>query len=358
MDEDQLVDELQGIGFTEYQSRAYVAAVGIGTASPNDIAAASGVPQGRIYDVIDDLDAMGLLEVREGSGSKEVRAPPPGTVLEQFRERRMQEFGEKVESVSAGLDELHEHERGSEGFVTMVRHRESAVRHIHRVVEDAEVFLTMALPVDIYESVAEEVAAAVDRGVTVRLILDGEEAAAIDPRPSRPGPSFPDRIAVRHRPSIDTFAFADRTYGVFNSNHPKAQSRPYIVTQEQNLVLLFQNYAEQIWTGSGVLQESGGLPRRYLDPWRVIVDLGDRLTEERLHATIEGHEIQSWRPGTWSGEIVDFEIGSPVAADFHAVIPTTAALTVDTGSATVTVGGWKATVEDVAAERIDISEPE
>ena len=270
----------------------------------------------------------------------------------------MQEFGEKVESVSTALDQLHEYEPGSEGFVTMVRHRESAVRHIRRAVENADIFLTMALPVDIYESVADEVRAALDRGVTVRLILDGEEAAAIDPQPTRPGPAFPDRMAVRHRPSIDTFAFADRTYGIFNSNHPGEQPQPYIVTQERNLVLLFQNYAEQIWTGSGVVQESATLPRRYLDPWRVIVDLGDRLTDERLQATVEGREIQSWQPGTWSGEVVDFEIGSPVAVDFHAAIPTMAALTVDTGSEVVTVGGWKATVEDVAAERIDVSEPE
>lgn len=356
MDENQLLDDLEEIGFTEYQSRAYVAAVSLGTASPNELASSSDVPQGRIYDVIDDLEELGLLEVRERSRSKEIRAPPPGVVLEQFKQRRLETFGEQVDSVSASLEQLHEYERSSEGFVTMVRHRESALRHIRQAVEDAEVWLTLALPVDLYEAVSEEVGEALDRGVTVRLMIDGEAARNADLQSNRPGPAFPDGIGVRHRPSIDTFAFADRTYGIFNSNHPKGRSRPYIITQEQNLVLLFQNYAEQIWTGSETLQSGGGLPRRYLDPWRVIVDLGERLAADRLHATIEGHEIQSWRPDNWSGEIVDFEIGSPVAADFNATIPTTAALTIDTGQDVVTVGGWKATVENIAAQRIDIRE--
>jgi sugar-specific transcriptional regulator TrmB len=356
MDESQLVDDLEGFEFTEYQSRAYVAAVTLGTASPNELATASEVPQGRIYDVIDDLEEQGLLEVRERSRTKEVRAPPPGVVLEQFKQRRLESFGEQVDSVAVSLEQLHEYDQSSGGFVTMVRHRESALRHIRRAVEDAEVWLTLALPVDLYEDVAGEIAAAEDRGVTVRLMIDGEAARNAGQRPDRLGPSFPDGIAVRHRPSIDTFTFADRSYGIFNSNHPRGRSRPYIVSQEQNLVLVFQNYAEQIWTGSETLQSDTGLPRRYLDPWRAIVDMGERLATDRLHATVEGHEIETWRADSWAGEIVDFDIGSPVAADFESTIPTTASLTIDTGHDVVTVGGWKATVEDIAAQRIDIRE--
>lgn len=284
---------------------------------------------GGIYDVIDDLEDQGLLEVRERSRSKEVRAPPPGVVLEQFKQRRLESFGEQVDSVAVSLDQLHEHDRSSEGFVTMARHRESALRHIRQVIEDAEVWLTLALPVDLYEAVSAEISAAEDRGVTVRLMIDGEAARSADQRPGRPGPSFPDGIGVRHRPGVDTFT--DRTYGIFNSNHPRGRSRPYIITQEQNLVLLFQNYAEQIWTGSETLQPNEGIPRRYLDPWRVIVDVGERLATDRLHATVQGNEIASWQTDTWAGEIVDFDIEGPVATHFDSTIPTTASLTVDTG---------------------------
>jgi sugar-specific transcriptional regulator TrmB len=355
MDETQLADELQEIGLTKYQSLAYIAAVSLGTATPNELSDASEVPQGRIYDVIDELQEMGLIEVQERSSGKEIQAPPPEVVLEQFKERHIDTFSARVHSTASSLDQLHEQERSSGGFVTMVNHRESARRHTRRAIEEAEWWLTMALPVDLYEAVTSEVRAAVARGVSVRLIVDGEEARGADVGPGVMEPTFPDGLAVRHRPSIDTFAFADRSYGIFNSKHPQEESQPYIITQEHNLVLLFQNYAEQIWTGSRVIESDDGLPRRYLDPWRVITDLGDRLDDgTALITDVSGRETHTRRVGTWTGRIVDYDMSGPVAADFDSVIPTTAQLTVATDDGAVSVGGRKATIEDVAADGIRV----
>lgn len=357
MEESELEDTLEEIGLTTYEARAYIAGVSLGTASPNELADESGVPRGRIYDIVDDLRERGLVEVRERSGSKEVRTPPPRETLEQLKERHIETFSDRVHSVASRLDQLHEYQRPSEGFVTMVSLRQSALRHIRQAIQDAEYWLTMALPVDLYDRVQEEVGEAVDRGVTVRLMIDGQEALDADPRPGTMGPTLPPGVWVRHRPSIDTFAFSDRTYGIFNSTHPQEQSQPYIITQERNLVMLFQNYAEQIWNGSETIESGGGFPRRYLDPWRTVVDLGEKLTDSgRFVAEIEGHETHTRRPDTWAGDLVDYEIGGPVETDFHAVLPTTASITLETDSETVTVGGWKATLEDIAADGIVIRE--
>lgn len=357
MDENELLDELQEVGLTKYESSAYVAAVSLGSATPNELSDASDVPQGRIYDVIEDLRDRGLVEVQERSGGKEIHAPPPEVVLDQFRKRHIDSFTDRVDTISAGLEEFHDHEQAAEGFVTMVSLDESAVRHIRRAIEDAEWWLTMALPVDLYDSVADSIADAIDRGVTVRLIIDGDEARSADPRPGRIGPTLPDGAAVRHRPSLDTFAFADRTYGIFNSKHPQAESQPYIITQERNLVLLFQSYAEQVWTGSKTLQSGSGLPKRYLDPWRAIVELREGLDAGTSYvAEVEGRETYTRTPDRWMGEVVDYEISGPVGTDFEAVSPTTAALTVDTAAGERTVGGWKATMEDIAVDGLQIHE--
>lgn len=355
MDENEIVDQLQEIGLTKYQSLAYVAAVSLGTATPNELSDASDVPQARIYDVIDELQEMALVEVQERSRSKEIQAPPPEAMLERFKERHIESFSNRIHTIASSLDQIHEHQRSSGGFVTMVRLQESALRHIRQAIEDAEWWLMMALPVDLYEAVAEEVRAAVTRGVSVRLIVDGKDARNVDPRPGIMGPDFPDGIAVRHRPSIDTYAFADRSYAIFNSKHPQEEAQPYIITQEHNLVLLFQHYAEQIWTGSEVIKGDDGLPRRYLDPWRLIVDLKEQLdTQTPLIAEVEGRETHTRRPGRWTGQIVDYGISGPIEADFSSVVPTTAELSVATDDGTVSVGGWKATIEDVAADGIRV----
>jgi sugar-specific transcriptional regulator TrmB len=357
MNEDELIDELREVGLTKYESQAYVAAVRLGSGRPNELADSSGVPQARIYDVIDDLREMGLVEVQERSQGKEVHAPPPSVVLDELRQRHIAELTDRIDAVSSSLADLHNYEQTSEGFVTMVSLRESALRHVKQAIDDAEWWLTMALPVDVYDAVADNIADATDRGVTVRIVVDGDEARSADPRPGRMGPSFPEDVAVRHRPSLDTFAFADRTYGIFNSKHPQAESQPYIITQERNLVLLFQMYAEQVWTGSKTIQTGGGLPKRYLDPWRAIVDLRDGLDADTTFvAEVDGRETHTRSPGTWTGEVVDYEIGGPVGGSFDAVAPTTASLTLDTDDDELTVGGWKATIEDIAADGLQVDE--
>lgn len=355
MDENEIVDQLQEIGLTKYQSLAYAAAVSLGTATPTELSDASDVPQARIYDVIDELQEKGLVEVQESKRSKEIQAPPPEVVLERFKERHIESLSNRIHAVASSLDQIHERQRSSDGFVTMVNLRESALRHIRQAIENAEWWLTMALPVELYEEVSEEVHAAVTRGVSVRLMINVTDAKGADPRPGIMGPDFPDGLAVRHRPSIDTYAFADRSYGIFNSKHPQEEVQPYIITQEHNLVLLFQHYAEQIWAGSEVIQPDDGLPRRYLDPWRLIVDLKDQLDADTpLIADVDGRETHTRRPGSWNGQIVDYEMSGPVEADFSSVVPTTAELSVATDDGRVSVGGWKATIEDVAADGIRV----
>jgi len=356
MDESQLREQLQELGLTEYESKAYLAAVKLGNATPNDLVDESGVPQARIYGVIDDLQQQGFIEVQEQTSGKEVQAPSPKVVMQQFNERRIESFNKQINSIVPSLDQLHNHETTSEGFVTMVSIEESAIRHIRQAIEASEWWLTMSLPIHIYNQLQSEVVAAVERGVTVRLIIDGQKAKDADPRSGRIGPDFPDGIEVRHRLQADTFAFADRCYGIFNSQHPEGNSQPYIITQEKNLTLLLQNYAEQVWTGSEIIIANGDLPKRYLDPWRAIVNNNEDLDgDTTLIASVSGRETHSRRPGSWSGEVVDYEIRSPGdVGDFQAVSPSTASLTIATDDGKLTVGGWKATAEDIAADGLEL----
>lgn len=346
MSEIELVDRLQNIGLTEYQSRAYVAAVSLGTATPGELADESGVPQARIYDVIEDLSEKGFVEEQVRDGTKVVSAPEPGVVLEEFKNRHVDEFNATVQSAISGLSQMYQRETNTDGFVSMVSLEKSARRHIRRAIDDADWWLALSLPRATYDAVADDVKAAVDRGVTVRLVVhDADPTAERDIR-------FPADVHVRRRSIADTLAVADRSYGVFNSDLPHADSSPYIVTQEANLVLLFQNYFQQFWSTSEVVQTGDAFPRWYLDPWRVITDLGTDLEGRAFTAHVVGYRPAENRDGEWTGELVGLELTGPVEGDFTSALPVRATLRIDTGNEVLAIGGWKATVEDVAASAI------
>ncbi|MFB6126221.1 MAG: TrmB family transcriptional regulator [Halolamina sp.] len=348
MTDPQLTNQLQELGLTKYQSQAYIAAVRAGQARPNDLVDMSGVPQGRIYDVIDDLAEMGVIEVRSKGQGKVVTAPPPGAVLEDLKRRRINDVSRRIDQVSADLEGLYdETDAQGEGYVTMVRREETALRHIRRAIEAAECWLVVSVPADIYRRIESEVTQALSDGVTVRLLISGSD----DP----PNLSFPSALPVRFRSAVDTFVAADRTYGIYASKHPQKEQQPYLITQEATLVLLLQDYTEAIWEASAPIQDGGSFPRRFLDPWRLIVSCRDALTAgDSFVATVRGHETETRAEGVWTGKIVDYELSGPVEADYHVAPPTIASITLDTGTETATVGGWRATIEDIAATSIKL----
>jgi len=354
LDADHLTERLQELGLTEYQSRAYVAAVELGDARPSKIVEESGVPQARIYDVIDDLSEMGLVEVHEKSGGKTVAAPAPDVALDAYKERHVGEFTETIDFVSSELEKTHEREQPTAGSVTVLSHGESANRHMRQAIEEAEWWVALSLTPDRYAELEDEILAALDRGVTVRLVVTTSDFGA-----NVTAEDYPDELLVRSRKLSDLLVATDRSYGVYSGEIPTNDERSYHVVTNQNLVLQFQQYYEQIWTSSRTVQEPHTLPRRYLDPWRAILDLQPEFDNgEPLEARVVGHETGSRVGGTWTGEVVDYELEGPIDADYKVSVPVKATLLIDVDGEELSVGGWKATVEDIATEGLEISRSE
>lgn len=345
MDNADLLGWLQELGFTEYQARTYVAAVELGMAEAKDLSSASGVPQSRIYDVIADLRGTGLVEVREESGAKTIIAASPARSLEALKDRRITRLDETIDSLAAGLEQLHQPVEHPASFVTMVELRETALRHMHRAIETAEWWLSLALPFDLYRDVEEDIESALDRGVTVRLVLPDEGDPPIG------AVSFPDGLAVRQRLLADVLVVADRRYGVFSSLTVGADSRPYVIMQDEHLVFLLQNFFDHFWPVSTERRALGGFPRRYLDPWRAIKDLKPALDDgTRFEVSVTGFHNHRRENGTWDGRIVDYELTGPVEADYTIGLPTKANLFVDIEGEVLGVGGRRAAQMDIAAE--------
>lgn len=349
MTDQGLLGLLQDLGLTKYQSKAYIAAVRAGRTRPSELVDESGVPQGRIYGVIDNLEDLGLLEVRSGSNGKEVIAPSPQTVLEELRERRVEELSDTVSMAASDLEDIHQRDDDkSSDFVSMVKREETAIRHSKRAIETADYWLTVCVSESNYEKLESALKEAADRGVTVRLLLIGTD-------PEEVGKEFPEAFQIRYRAIADMFVVADCSYGIYSSKRPMQNHQPYIITQEPNLVLLFQNYGEQIWHASKVIQEVTGFPRRYLDPWRTIIDLRERFVAgDDFTAIVEGRRTDVRETGTWEGPIIDFDFSGPADADYMILPPTYAFLTLETSDGPLKIGGWKATFEDVAATGLEV----
>jgi len=103
---DQLKEYVRDVmGWTGYQAEAYVAVVRHGPLEPSDIVAMTDVPQGRVYNVMGELE--GEVVNVQGRQPKRYTAQHPRSVLGDKRDR----FTEKADAATDHLEQQYEIQR-------------------------------------------------------------------------------------------------------------------------------------------------------------------------------------------------------------------------------------------------------
>lgn len=106
----ELVDELKNIGFTKYESKAYIALTKDGILSAPGISKSSGVPKSRVYDIINMLISKKMIEEFPGTPRK-FKARTPDFVFNEImngREKNLQQMKEDIVTLKKKLNDLLE----------------------------------------------------------------------------------------------------------------------------------------------------------------------------------------------------------------------------------------------------------
>jgi sugar-specific transcriptional regulator TrmB len=113
MKSEDVIKFLQGLGMSEYEAKTYATLSVAGQMKAGEISKESGVPQSKIYWVLEDLIGKQLVEVSEGK-PKEYRAVPSDIGL-----RRIIEEKEKnIISVKSSLKEVSQYLKPVKGSET------------------------------------------------------------------------------------------------------------------------------------------------------------------------------------------------------------------------------------------------
>lgn len=100
--EDDAVDALQALGCREYEAKCFVALTRLPNGTAREVSETTEIPQSRVYDAMEDLEAKGLIEVHF-STPKRFRAVPLTEAVAWFRdrfERQLEQFEQSIESLA------------------------------------------------------------------------------------------------------------------------------------------------------------------------------------------------------------------------------------------------------------------
>jgi len=197
---------LRDLGLSEYECRVYRSLLRAGTATAKELSRASGVPMGRIYDVLNALEAEGLLRSQSASSPKRYAAVEPGTALDRLLAERKRTLAERARQYEAVVEELSgELERadpvGEEFWTAAVGPEEAIDLLLERLAAaDERIEMVVGEPaagLDVAEvgpTVTDELEAAFDRGVSVRVLATRD---LIDRLPEGVYDRYADRLADR-----------------------------------------------------------------------------------------------------------------------------------------------------------------
>ena len=217
--------DLRDLGLSEYESRAYRALLDSGATTAKELSDASGVPMGRVYDVLNGLERHRLARSQAASRPKKYVAVEPDAALDRLLEERRRELDERAQQYEAVVEELSsELEAGDppdrQFWTAALGPEETADLLLERLAAaDERVVMIAAAPAsgldigDVGESVTEELEAALERGVDVSVLLS---EGLPDRLPDSVGRRYLDRMAdhpnfaVRTAPGLrSTFTLVD-----------------------------------------------------------------------------------------------------------------------------------------------------
>ncbi|QZP39436.1 TrmB family transcriptional regulator [Halobaculum magnesiiphilum] len=160
------IEQLEQFGLSAYAARTFVALVNLGTGTAKDVSGVSDVPRTRVYDAIDELHDLGLVDVKQSS-PKEFRAISADTTSRKFELKT----DHRLSILRTALDELEPVERSEEQRGVWTVDGEEAVEdrvfEFIRGADDEIVYMTVE---DLLtDDIVDELGAAASRGVTIRL---------------------------------------------------------------------------------------------------------------------------------------------------------------------------------------------
>jgi sugar-specific transcriptional regulator TrmB len=189
MDSAHIEEVMTGLGFSLYESKAYVALVAGNPLTGYELSGRSGIPRSKVYECIERLKRKGLVFPVEGNPVRYVPVPP-----EELVRRLSREFGSSLERLGQLLKEERRDDQAE--YIFNIGGYEEIVGKAREMIRDAGAELDLALWGPEIEHLREDLTEICRQGVKVRLLtFNGETLPGVE--------------AYRHRP-ISTEEFSGR----------------------------------------------------------------------------------------------------------------------------------------------------
>jgi len=346
MDREQLSELLRRFGLSEKEIDTYLTLLEQGEAKPSEIAPAADISKRHVYSVSEELESKGFVEVNSHVVPTTIKAHPPDEVIERLRD--------DIDALRPGLMELYTEPEPRSQQIEVIKSKATVLKRMASLIAEAESEIALSIPQTLFEDVAGELRAAVDRGVLVVLIVsDTDGDLSLEGHAS---------VARTWEEVMPTILAVDSVQGVFAPTelllHASSDRQGIVFVQEQLCPVIVGSFFGNYWpmTEEVFTAEPGSLPQTYTSFRHAALQATlHRRAGVNLRAEVTGRPTDGQTDGsTLSGEVLEVTQGlvKPTNNDF----PIEHSMVLGTDDGPVSVGGKGAFVEDFEAETVRLDQ--
>ncbi|WP_407656745.1 TrmB family transcriptional regulator [Lysinibacillus yapensis] len=157
------------MNFNEYEAKAYISLVKLGTVSAYQVSKDSGVPRARIYEILDVLAEKGIVIKEEIDETMQYSPLPVDVFLQKVQSTWSQNFND----ISKSLKEMESSENVPTNRVMTIKDQETIISYCQALLKKATKRIIISLWDDMYEVLKEDLEEAAKRvdikGITINV---------------------------------------------------------------------------------------------------------------------------------------------------------------------------------------------
>jgi len=163
-----LKTDLMHVGFTEYETKVYLALLRQNPATGYQLGKSSGVPRSMVYEALGRLHVRGAVLKTDEARATLYRPVPPGVLLDRYEE----EHHRLIQRLRESLTSLYDAQ--DEGHLWTFSGRSAVLSYASEMINAAGSELLLMLADEDLEALRAPIVAACQRGVAVSALLTGQ----------------------------------------------------------------------------------------------------------------------------------------------------------------------------------------
>ncbi|MFX1508261.1 MAG: TrmB family transcriptional regulator [Promethearchaeota archaeon] len=188
--EEMTPQELEMLGLSNYESRAYLTLLSAGIRTAKEIANESKIPFGRVYDVLTSLEDKGLADTQDSRPKKFVAKEPKIALnnLLKMKRAELQTLTTKAAVIEEKLSNLHATKPEDSLFWSVALGEKAIGRYIEKISETEKELQTILnirvaarIPQkEIIENLISTMKFLIENGVSVQILLSGISPGSLE----------------------------------------------------------------------------------------------------------------------------------------------------------------------------------